>query len=305
MKMPDQTEMPRVEYCAPPDRNLRAPAVPMGALSCDCHAHICGPESRYAYSDDRIYTPPDALLPDYLKQLEILGVARSVLVQPSIYGSDNTVMLGAMREMSSAGIACRGVAVVEDSVTDTDLDDLHQAGVRGLRFNLVDVVDTAGNASLQQILPLCKRIARLGWHTEFLLHADDYPGFEVCFEKFPTDIVLGHTGYLRLGQSADNAGFQGMLRLAAAGKCWVKLTAPYRISASGELPFAEAGEYARAVVDAAPARVVWGSDWPHVKISTPMPNDADLCNLFFDWVPDAQTRQQILVDNPASLYEFG
>ncbi len=304
MKITNQTENPRIKYCAPPSRELRAPALPMCALTCDCHAHICGPESRYAYSEDRIYTPHDALLHDYLKQLKVLGVERSVLVQPSIYGSDNTVMLRAMREMSSAGIACRGVAVVEDNVSDTDLDDLHQAGVRGLRFNLVDVADTSDNASLQQILPLCERIARLGWHTEFLLHVDDYPNFEACFDSFPTDIIIGHTGYLRLGHTLDNAGFQGMLKLAAAGKCWVKLTAPYRISASGDLPFAEAGEFARAVVDVAPSRVVWGSDWPHVKISTPMPNDADLCDLFFDWVPDAQTQRQILVDNPAILYEF-
>ena len=304
MKTPDQGKLKTVEYCTPPDRNLRAPAVPMGALSCDCHAHICGPESSFAYSDDRIYTPPDALLPDYLKQLEILGIERSVFVQPSIYGADNTVLLGAMRQMNTAGIACRGIAVLQDRVTDTDLEDLHQAGVRGLRFNLVDVADTSSNASLQQILPLCKRIARLGWHSEFLLHTDDYPDFEACFEAFPTDIVLGHTGYLRLGQTGDNPGFKGMLQLAAAGKCWVKLTAPYRISASGELPFAEAGEFARAVVEAAPERAVWGSDWPHVNISTPMPNDADLCDLFLDWVPDAQTRRQILVDNPAILYEF-
>ncbi len=304
MKMPDQTEMPGVEYCAPPDRNLRAPSVSMGTLSCDCHAHICGPESRYAYADDRIYTPPDALLPDYLEQLEILGLERCVLVQPSIYGSDNTVMLGALREMNTTGIACRGIAVLQDSVTDTEIDHLHQAGVRGLRFNLVDVADTSGNAMLQQILPLCERIARLGWHSEFLLHADDYPDFEACFEAFPTDIVLGHSGYLRHGQTVDNAGFQGMLRLAATGKCWVKLTAPYRISASGELPFAEAGEFARALVDAAPERVVWGSDWPHVKITTPMPNDADLCDLLFDWVADAQSRRQILVDNPTMLYDF-
>ena len=124
MTTPDQIKTQGAEHCTPPDRNLRAPAVLMGALSCDCHAHICGPESSYAYSDDRIYTPPDALLPDYLKQLEILGIERSVLVQPSIYGSDNTVLLKAMREMGSAGIACRGIAVVEDSVSDGELDDL-------------------------------------------------------------------------------------------------------------------------------------------------------------------------------------
>ncbi len=94
-----------------------------------------------------------------------------------------------------------------------------------------------------------------------------------------------------------------MLRLAEAGRCWVKLTAPYRVS-SGDLPYPEATDFARAVVEAAPARVVWGTDWPHVMVTKPMPNDADLCDLFFQWIPDSGTRQRILVDNPAELYDF-
>ena len=110
-----------------------------GPMSCDSHAHICGPESDYAYADDRIYTPPDALLSDYLNLLGTLSVERAVLVQPSVYGTDNTVMLSAMREMTSAGMQCRGVAVVDETVTEPELDEMHETGVRGLRFNLVDV----------------------------------------------------------------------------------------------------------------------------------------------------------------------
>lgn len=290
-------------YCAPPDRVLRAPAVPMGALSCDTHAHICGPEAGYAYAGDRIYTPPDALLPDYLALLKTLGVERSVLVQPSVYGTDNRVMLSAMREMTAAGVDCRGVAVADESITEAELDEMHGAGVRGLRFNLVDVADPAGNAPLDSIRALAGRVAPRGWHTEFLIHADDYPDFDAVFGDFPTDIVVGHMGYLRLGQDTGSAGFGGMLRLAAAGRCWVKLTAPYRISPGG-LPYGEAGDFARAAVDAAPARIVWGTDWPHVIVAKPMPNDADLCDLFFRWVPDPELRRRILVDNPATLYGF-
>ena len=110
-------------------------------------------------------------------------------------------------------------------------------------------------------------------------------------------------GYLRLGRDLTCDGFGGMLRLAEAGRCWVKITAPYRISA-GDLPYPEAGDFARAVVEAAPGRVVWGTDWPHVMVTKPMPNDADLCDLFFQWVPDPAARQRILVDNPAELYDF-
>ncbi len=290
-------------YCAPPDPELRAPAAPMGPLSCDSHAHVCGPESEYAYADERIYTPPDALVPAYLKLLGTLGIERAVLVQPSVYGTDNTVMLSAMRDMTAAGMQCRGVAVVDETVTGRELDELHEAGVRGLRFNLVDVADPGKGAPLESIRALCERIAPLGWHAEFLIHVDDYPDFDARFGDFPTDIVVGHMGYLRLGQDIACDGFRGMLRLAAAGRCWVKLTAPYRISA-GDLPYGEAGEFARAVVAAAPARVVWGTDWPHVMVSKPMPNDADLCDLLSRWVPDPAARRRILVDNPAELYGF-
>ena len=299
-----EQEQGSAAYCAPPDPELRAPALPMGPLSCDSHAHICGPESLYAYADERIYTPPDALLPEYRNLLKTLGVERAVLVQPSVYGTDNTVMLAALREMTAAGMPCRGVAVVDEAVTERELNDLHEAGVRGLRFNLVDVAEPGKGAPLAWIRSLCERVAPRGWHAELLIHVDDYPDFDARFADFPTEIVIGHMGYLRLGRDVTSDGFGGMLRLAASGRCWVKLTAPYRISA-GDLPYGEAGDFARAVVAAAPDRVVWGTDWPHVMVKKPMPNDADLCDLFFRWVPDPQTRHRILVDNPAELYGFG
>jgi predicted TIM-barrel fold metal-dependent hydrolase len=240
-----------VVYCAPPDPALRAPAAPLGALACDTHAHICGPISKYAYSENRIYTPPDALPADYLKLLKILGAERAVLIQPSVYGTDNTAMLGAMKEITAAGVACRGVAVCDDSITETGLDDMHSAGVQGVRFNLVDIADPGQGAPLETIRALSERIAPRRWHTELLIHADDYPEFDTTFGDFPTDIVVGHSGYLSPGQDTANSGFQAMLRLAEAGRCWVKLTAPYRISTGG-FPYPEAGAFARAVVEAAP-----------------------------------------------------
>lgn len=290
-------------YCAPPDPELRPPAVPMGPLSCDSHAHVCGPESEHAYADERIYTPPDALTSDYLNLLEALGVGRAVLVQPSVYGTDNTVMLSALRTMTAAGVQCRGVGVVDETVTEAELDDMHEAGVRGLRFNLVDLADPGKGPPLEAIRALAERIAPRRWHAEFLIHVDDYPDFDERFGDFPTAIVIGHMGYLRLGQDIACDGFAGMLRLAATGRCWVKLTAPYRIS-PGDLPYEEAGVFARAVVAAAPGRAVWGTDWPHVMVKKAMPNDADLCDLFFGWVPDADLRRRILVDNAAELYDF-
>ncbi len=290
-------------WCAPPDPVLRAPARPMAALSCDTHAHVCGPQAAYAYAATRIYTPPDALPDAYLALLRTLGVARAVLVQPSVYGTDNAAMLAGLRALEAAGLACRGVAVVDGTVTEATLDELHAAGVRGLRFNLVDLADPKTGPPLDAIRALCERIAPRFWHAEFLIHVDDYPDFEGRFGDFPTDIVVGHMGYLRPGRTADDAGFRGMLRLAEAGRCWIKLTAPYRISA-GDLPYPEAAAFARAIVEAAPHRAVWGTDWPHVMVKKPMPNDADLCDLLSDWVPDPALRRRILADNPAELYGF-
>jgi len=212
-------------------------------------------------------------------------------------------MLSAMREMTSAGMDCRGVAVVDETVTEPELQEMHETGVRGLRFNLVDVATPGRGISLESIRILGERIAPRGWHAEFLIHVDDYPDFDARFRDFPTEIVVGHMGYLRLGRDVTCDGFGAMLRLAEAGRCWVKLTAPYRIS-PGDLPYPEAGEFARAVVEAAPGRVVWGTDWPHVMVTKPMPNDADLCDLFAQWVPDPETRRRISVHNPAELYDF-
>lgn len=299
----EQEEGGGAPLCAPPDPEMRAPPRPMGPSSCDTHAHVCGPAARYPYADARIYTPPDALPDAYARLLKTLGVERAVLIQPSVYGADNAAMLAGMKALAAAGVACRGVAVVEESVTEGELDRLHAAGVRGLRFNLVDLADPATGTPLDVIRRLAGRVAPRGWHTEFLVHVDDYPDFESRFGNFPTDIVVGHIGYLRIGSDAAAAGFAGMLRLAAAGRCWVKLTAPYRISA-GDLPYTEAAGFARAVVEAAPHRAVWGTDWPHVKLDKPMPNDADLCGLFLDWVPDPAARRRILADNPAALYGF-
>ena len=290
-------------FCPPPDTELRPPNLSMPPLSCDCHAHICGPIAQFDYAADRIYTPPDALLADYLGLLNTLGLQRAVVVQPSVYGSDNTVMMAAMAEAESKGIACRGVAVVDAGVSDGELESMNDAGVRGLRFNLVDVADPAKGPPLESLAGLCRRVARLGWHGEFLIHVDDYPNLDEMFAAFPVPIVIGHMGYSRLEQDAASAGFQAMLRLAGAGKCWIKLTAPYRIAA-GDLPYEKATGFAQAVIEAAPERTLWGTDWPHVMVTKAMPNDADLADLLAQWCPDGGARKRILVDNPAMLYGF-
>jgi len=288
--------------CAPPDFNPRAPKLRLPARACDCHAHILGPKAKYAYSPARVYTPPDCLLPDYLKMLDTLGVERSVLVQPSVYGTDNTVMLEAMK---TAGDRFRGVAVVSDDVSDGELERLDAAGVRGVRVNIVDVRDRMpGTLPMDALKKLARRVAPLGWHMEFLMHADEFSDLDRAFAGFPVDIVLGHLGYMKTDKGLHDAGFQAFLRLMKAGRAWVKLTGPSRITTTGGLPYADVVPYARALLETNPERVIWGTDWPHVIIRTPMPNDGDLADLLSDWIPDARLREQVLVRNPARLYGF-
>jgi predicted TIM-barrel fold metal-dependent hydrolase len=270
------------------------------ANACDCHAHICGPAAEYPYAPERIYTPPDALLPEYRAMADTLGLARTVLVQPSVYGTDNTVMLGALAEM---GDRARGVAVVDDDVDDNELARLDAAGVRGVRLNLVDVKDPTGALPLDRASTLAQRIAPLGWHMEFLVHVDDVPDIDVQFRDFPVDVVLGHLGYCRPGQNPDISNFKALLRLLNGGRAWVKLTGPYRISAGG-LPYADTDPFAYALLNAMPDRVLWGSDWPHVMVKGRMPNDGDLCDILIHWTRDGETLEKVLVANPAALYGF-
>ncbi|MES2562962.1 MAG: amidohydrolase family protein [Pseudomonadota bacterium] len=286
--------------CAAPDAHPRKPCLQMPTLACDTHAHICGPIAKAPYSERRVYTPPDALLPAYRHMLNTLGVQRMVLIQPSVYGSDNTVMLAAMREI---GTAARGVAVVDDDVSDAELNRLHIAGIRGVRVNVVDVAEGKGVLQMAPLITLARRIQPFGWHMEFLMHADEFPDLDRVFADFPVDIVLGHLGYMKTDQGIEHAGFQALLRLMQHGRAWVKLTGPYRISTQ-VLPHTDTVPYAHALLAAAPHHVLWGTDWPHVMVKGAMPNDGDLADLLLQWAADANVREQVLVANPARLYGF-
>ena len=287
-------------YCAAPDPMPRAPHFTLPPLSCDTHAHICGPAPLFPYSAARIYTPPDALLPTYRHLLGTLGVERAVLVQPSIYGSDNRALLAAL---ATDPQHLRGVAVIDADTPQAELEHMHALGVRGVRCNIVDVKEGKGRLPMDELRALAQRIQPLGWHLEFLMHVDEFPDLDVLLADFPVDVVFGHLGYMKAGQSVDTPGFAALLRLLRSGRAWVKLTGPYRIS-GGVLPYADVTPFAHALLNAAPERIVWGTDWPHVMVKGVMPNDGDLCDLLEQWVSDPLLRQQVLVNNPAQLYSF-
>ena len=287
---------------APPDFHPRKPAIVFPPLACDSHAHICGPIARYPYYARRIYTPADTLLLDYEHMLDTLGVQRAALVQGSIYGSDNTVLLEALKAGRGR---YRGVAVVGPEVSAQELRALHAAGVRGVRMNIVDTKDNKGVLPMATLLPLAKKIKPYGWHVEFLLHVDEFPDLDKLLEDFPVDVSFGHLGYMRTEKPIETPGFQALLRLLKTGKAWVKLTAPYRISPN-PMPHADVNAFAHALVAANAGRILWGSDWGHIMLNwkIAMPNDGDIADLLSAWVSDEATREKILVDNPAQLYGF-
>lgn len=286
-----------MKLCAPADPNPRPPrfAVPYGAV--DCHAHVFGPASRYPYSKDRSYTPPDSSLSQYRQLLNTLGLTRGVLVQPSVYGVDNSCLVD---NLLAAGPDFCGVAVVDPQCDDGELHRLAAAGVRGLRFNAV----FGGGAALEGVRALAARVKALGWHVELLVDVSNFQGLSELVRNIAVPVVLDHMGHAPVSKGVADNGFQELLGLIRDQACWVKLSGAYRLLGEPGAGYEDVGAFARALVSAAPTRCVWATDWPHPQIPVPMPNDGDLMDLLLDWVPDDGLRRQVLVDNPARLYGF-
>jgi predicted TIM-barrel fold metal-dependent hydrolase len=283
--------------CAAPDPNPRPPrfAVPEGAV--DCHAHIFGPAGRYPYATERSYTPPDAPLSAYRRLLKTLGVARGVLVQPSVYGFDNSCLVDGLRE---AGPDFRGVAVVDPRCDDAELRRLHAMGVRGLRFNAV----FGGDSALAGVRALAARVKGLGWHVQLFINVARFRGLSEFVRSIDAPVIVDHMGHAPAGKGVEHPGFREFVGLLRDQACWVKLSGAYRLLGEPGTRYGDVTPFARALVEAAPARCVWATDWPHPQIPVPMPNDGDLMDLLADWVQDEGLRRCILVDNPARLYGY-
>lgn len=284
--------------CAGPDPAPRTPREPLPPGACDCHAHVFGPSDRFAHAAGRSYTPPDAPLAAYLALLDAVGLARGVLVQPSIYGEDNDCLLDAL---ARSGDRLRGVVVADPRRLDDDtIADWTRKGVRGVRINMV----TPAGLPLDAMEGMAGRLAEVGWHLDLITDScERLVELEQRLAALPCEVMIEQMGRIKGGQPVSTAGFQALLRLLAERKAWVKLSHAYHISTAGP-PYDDTTPLARACVAAAPDRAVWGSDWPHPMLHGPMPNDGALLDLLAAWVPDATQRQAVLVDNPARLYGF-
>ena len=273
--------------------------VPAGA--CDSHAHVFGPAERFPLAPDSPYVPPAAPVEAYLTMLDALGVARGVLVQGAPYGEDNAALLDALR---SSPERLRGVALASAEITDAGLAELVAAGVRGLRFSYFPGPPGRNVATigLEVLKALAPRMRALGMHAQVWMPCEAFVPMAEELLGLGVPLVLDHMVRVDPARGVGDADFVALLRLVRDEDLWVKLI-PHR--ASGAYPdYADIAAFHAALVEVRPERMLWGTDWPFVRMGEKTPEAGHLLGLFEAWTPDAADRQRILVDNPAALYGF-
>ena len=266
--------------------------------ACDSHIHIYDPRFPMKWPNLRAVT--DASVAEYRLLQKRLGTSRTVVVQPAAYGTDNTVTLDAVAQLGLAN--ARGVAVVHPTVTDTELVAMNKGGIRGLRFTLHE--PRTAVTSVEMIEPLAHRAHRLGWHVQLHLRAEQIVLWADMIERLPGTIVFDHMARLPQPHGPRHPALAVVKRLIDKGSTWVKLSAPYLETQVGSPRYSDVKGVARALVEHAPERCVWGSDWPHPTEPHTKPDDAVLFDLVQEWTLDEAARRKILVANPAALYGF-
>lgn len=274
---------------------LKAPA-----NAADCHMHIYDPQ--FAETHPRPGTnPTHATVSDYRLLQKRTGTSRVVVVTPRNYATDNRVTLDALSQL---GASARGVAVVHPTISDAELKTLDDGGIRGIRFSLSDTANAV--VTWDMVEPLSKRVADLGWHVQFNLDGDQITERADLLRRLPSQLVFDHMGHPTLPAGIADPSFAVMRELIDKGRTWIKLSGAYSNSKVGSPAYPEATRIAQAFVQAAPERLVWGSDWPHPSEQNKpaLPDDALLFDLLAVWTPQEATRRRILVENPENLYGF-
>jgi predicted TIM-barrel fold metal-dependent hydrolase len=270
------------------------PSLSIPDHACDCHMHIY--DSRFPAAPGAKLRPADATVAMYRLLQRRLGTTRNVVVTPSTYGTDNSCLLDALAQF---GPGARGIAVADTSISDEALKRLNEAGVRGLRFNLaVGAVTT-----VDMIEPLARRIEPLGWHVQVNMPLEELERHRAMLQRLPVPVVFDHFGRIPLPAGDKHPAFALISELMQQGRAYIKLSGAYLASKAGAPAYADVTPLARALINAAPDQVLWGSDWPHPTESA-KPDDAALLSLLAQWAPSESLRSRILVDNPARLYRF-
>ncbi len=283
--------------CPPPNPSPSKPQHRLPPGACDSHCHVFGPAAVFPYSESRVYTPADMPKEALFALHEHLGVERRVVVQASCHGTDNRAIVDALRARPETS---RGVAALADDVSDAALAEMHEAGIRGARFNFMARIQKAPDSG--EINALIRRFTPFGWHVVLHFDPDQLPGLRPWIESIEAVVVIDHAGRLNAG---DFGGpyFDTFCELMARPNIWSKLSGTERGSAAGA-PYDDMLPILRTIAGIAPDRVIWGTDWPHPVLGKPMPDDGALVDYVWQILPDADRRQAALVDNPARLYGF-
>ena len=270
--------------------------VPAGAV--DAHCHVFGPAAQFPYAPERKYTPCDASKDQLFALRDFLGFERNVIVQATCHGTDNRALVDALQH---SGGRARGVATVSRDVTEAELRAMHEAGVRGTRFNFVRrLVDFTPREVLSEI---AHRIAPLGWHVVIYFEAQDLPELWDFFTALPTTVVVDHMGRPDVSKPVDGPEFALFMRmLAEHPNIWSKVSCPERLSKSGPPRYDDVVPFARRIVETFPDRVLWGTDWPHPNMKSHMPDDGLLVDYVQRIAATPELQRKLLVDNPMRLY---
>ena len=279
-----------------PDPSVPDFRLPPGAV--DAHCHVFGPGDEFPFAKERKYTPCDAGKDKLWELRDHLGFSRNVIVQATCHGADNSAMADAL--LHSDGMA-RGVATVRATITDEELQSLHNAGVRGVRFNFVKrLVNVTPEDQLRSI---ASRIAPLGWHLVIYFEASDLEEYIDFFTSLPAPVVFDHMGRPDVTQSVSGAQFRKFVAMMRANDTlWTKVTCPERLSVSGPPDYNDFVPFARHLVEEFPDRVIWGTDWPHPNLKSHMPDDAHLVDIIPRIAVSTEQQYKLLVKNPLRLY---
>lgn len=285
-------------------KNRQKPIVQLPAGAVDAHCHVFGPAAEFPFAPDRKYTPGDASKTDLQRLREDLGITRNVIVQASGHGRDNAALLDALDYF---GDTARGVVAVGSDVSESELNDMHQRGVRGVRFNFVKRL--VENQSFEEVERVAAKIREFGWHIVVYFESPELPDLEGFLVNLGIPLVIDHLGRPDVSKGASSEEYSSFLRFVERTEAWVKVSCPERLTIKG--PYAVAGAhevytdvapFARKTIEEFPERVLWGTDWPHPNLRSHMPDDAILLNYLSQVTSTESELQRLLVDNPLALY---
>ena len=265
----------------------------------DAHCHVFGPAARFPFAPEATYTPPDAGIEDFEVLQDRLGLSRAVFVQASCHGTDNAAMVDALHRGRGR---YAGVAMIDETFSPADIGALHDAGVRGTRFNFV--AHLGGAPDIDVFWRLVDRVQPFGWHIVLHFDAKDLPAYAELLDRMPCPYVIDHMARVDATAGVEQEAFGALLDLMADERAWVKVSGAERLTAGGAPPYDDVVPYAQALIATAPDRILWGTDWPHPNVRH-MPDDGDLVDALALFAPDEAVRSRILVDNPETLYDFG